>query len=136
MNNILRLKDFLNETIKASEAYDEIDSINTVINGKRDLAFLVLTTQRLIDPRPSIEALKFAIDNGLNLLPVKNRSEGVAFVLYKNDLSSAQKLADFASKKNGYLNDETPEEAMFIGKALNYDEADIESYINRKYSGN
>lgn len=136
MNNILKLKDFLNETIKASEAYDEIDSINTVINGKRDLAFLVLTTQRLIDPRPSIEALKFAIDNGLNLLPVKNRSEGVAFVLYKNDLASAQKLADFASEKNGYLNDETPEEAMFIGKALNYDEADIESYINRKYSGN
>lgn len=133
MNNLIDFKNFLTEGISASEAYTDRDSIKTLVDGKRELAYLAISTQQLLDPRDHINALKFAIDNDLNLLPVKNRSDGVAFVVYKNDLESAKQLADFAAKKEGYLKDETPEEAEFIGQLLDYDPADIQEYINRKY---
>jgi MinD-like ATPase involved in chromosome partitioning or flagellar assembly len=130
---ILKFKDFLSESISYADATDDVGSIQTIIDGKRDLAYLVLTSNKVLDPRTAIDALKLAIDNGLNLLPVKNRSEGVAFVVYKNDLKSAQALADLAAKKAGYLNDETPDEARFIGRALNYHPEDVEEYVTRRY---
>jgi len=130
---ILRFKDFLNESISPTDAMRDMGSIQTIIDGKRDLSYLVLTSNKLFDPRTAIDALKLAIDNGLNLLPVKNRSEGVAFVVYKNDLKSAQALADLASKKEGYLKDETPDEARFIGRALSYHPEDVEKYVARIY---
>jgi hypothetical protein len=133
MIHINKFSNFLNETIRASEAHRDIGSIQTIIDGKRELAFLVLSTQKMLDPRESIKALKLAIDNGLNILPVSNRSEGVAFVIYKNDLKSAQELADFAATKQGYLRDETPEEAEFIGSMLGYDPVDISDYSKRRY---
>jgi MinD-like ATPase involved in chromosome partitioning or flagellar assembly len=130
---ILKFKDFLSESISYTDATHDMDSIQTIIDGKRDLAYLVLTSNKVLDPRTAIDALKLAIDNGLNLLPVKNRSEGVAFVVYKNDLKSAQALADLAAKKEGYLNDGTPDEARFIGRALSYHPEDVEEYVARRY---
>ncbi len=133
MSHLIKLKDFLNEKISASEAHSDESSIQTILDGKRDRAFLAISTQKLIDPRPNIEALKFAIDNNLNLLPIKNRADGVAFVIYKNDLKGAQALADFAESKEGYLSDDTPEEAEFIGNALEYNPEDIQAYVDRRY---
>lgn len=133
MYNLIGFKKFINEGIRADEAYNEIDSVKTVADGRREMAYLAISTQKLIDPRDHIEALKFAIDNDLNLLPVKNRKDGVAFVVYRNDSESAKKLAEFAATKEGYLNDETPEEAEFIGNLLSYDTSDIKTYITRKY---
>lgn len=133
MENIIQYQNFLTESIKASEAYEDMDSVQTVIDGKRDICYLVLTTQKLFDPRESIRALKLAIDNNLNLIPVQNRKEGVAFVVYKNDAESAQKLADFAAGKQGYLRDDTPEEAEFVGQLLGYDPEDIQDHITRRH---
>lgn len=126
------LKEFLNE-IRAEDAYRDEDAIQSVISGKRELAFLAMSTQKLIDPRPSIEALNVAINRGLNILPVRGRDEGVAFIVYRRNAKMAQELADLASSKGGYLNDQTPEEAEKIGKLLSYDQADIEKYIERRY---
>jgi len=133
MKYLTELKDFLNERINSSEAHTDLGSIQTILDGKRDRAFLAISTQKIIDPRPNINGLKFAIDNNLNLLPIKNREEGVAFVIYKNDLKGAQALADFAESKGGYLSDETPEEAEFIGNSLEYHPDDIQNYIIRRY---
>lgn len=129
MENIINYQKFLNEGIRSSEAHRDQDAIRTILDGKRDLAFIAISAQKLLDPRDSIEALGVAINNGLNLIPVRNRKDGVAFVVYKNDAKSAQKLADFAAEKNGYLRDDTPEEAEFIGQSLGYDPEDIQDYI-------
>lgn len=129
MQNIIHYKTFLNEGIRSSEAHRDQDSIQTILDGKRDLAFIAITSQKLLDPRDSIDALGVAINKGLNIIPVRNRKEGVAFVIYKNDMETAQKLADFAAEKNGYLRDDTPEEAEFIGQSLGYDPEDIKDYI-------
>ena len=125
---------FLNEAISSSEAARDEESIKTVIDGRRNAAFLVLTTQRMIDPRDSIRALSLAISAGLNLLPIKNRQEGVAFVVWNRDRRSAEELAQIANEKKGYLEDTTSEEARRIGELLGYRPQDIDEYINRKYS--
>lgn len=123
---------FVNE-IRHEEASHDIDAVQTIIDGKRDIAFVAITTQRIIDPRESINAINLAINNDLNIIPVKGRKDGLAFVIWKNNKQNANDLADFASKKEGYLYDETPEEARFVGKILSYDEDDIEDYITKNY---
>lgn len=66
MNNLIDFKNFLAESISASEAYIDRDSIKTLVDGKRELAYLAISTQQLLDPRDHINALKFAIDNDLH----------------------------------------------------------------------
>jgi hypothetical protein len=119
--------------ISASDARTDEDSIQTVISGKREMAYLVITEQRIIDPRGSIAALREAINRGLQLIPLRGRDEGVAFLVYRRDEARARKFARFIETKGGYLNDETAEEAQFIGQMLDYAQSDIAEYIKRRY---
>jgi hypothetical protein len=123
---------FLTEIRAESVIHDE-DSVKSVINGQRDCCFLVMSTQRIIDPRPSIQALSEAINHGLNLLPVRNRKDGVAFVVYRRNERLAKELVEYAERRKGYLSDETAEEARYVGGLLSYDAADIEKYVEKKY---
>jgi hypothetical protein len=132
MDKIPPFNEFLNE-IRAEDAYQDASSIQTVISGKRDMAFLAITAQRMIDPRDAIAALSEAINRGLKILPLKGRLDGVAFIVYRRNESAAKKLAEFAESKGGYLNDETAEEAEFIGRMLSYDEEDIKKFVDEKY---
>jgi hypothetical protein len=136
MRKIKLYTDFLNEKIKASEASDTMDAVKTLIDGKRDLAFVAVmddpryTTNNLYE----LKALAYGASNGLGVLEVKDKEDGQAYILYvKGKEDKAQKLADYASSKGGYLADETPEEAILVGNLLDYDEKDIEEYVQRIY---
>lgn len=133
MQHIRSYESHLSESVTVQEAARDRDAVQTVLDGKRDLAFIAISTQKIIDPRPSIDALGLAINSGLNLIPLRGRTEGVAFVIWKEDAEAAQALARFAESKEGYLRDDTPEEAQFIGRALNYNEDEIAQYVNRNY---
>ena len=133
MKHIRTYLSHLSESISVQEAARDMDAIQTILDGKRDLGYIAITTQKIIDPRSSISALGLAINNGLNLIPLRGREEGVAFIVWKEDAEAAQKLAQFAESKGGYLRDDSPEEAQFIGRALNYNEDEITQYVNRNY---
>lgn len=124
---------FVNETIKAEDAHRDLESVQSVIDGKRDMCFLVITGQKFIDPRNSISALGNAINHGLSLIPIRSRKEGVAFLIYRSDKKKAEKFSKFIEAKEGYLNDKTPDEARFIGNMLEYELDDIEAYIKKRY---
>lgn len=123
------------EAIKASEAYDDMDSIQTILDGKRDIAFL----GTIGDPKfekydqKVLNTMDFTVKNGLNVIEVENRKRGQAWVIYKNNRQKAKMLADFAASKNGYLRDETPDEARFVGELLDYDPKDVENYVMKRY---
>jgi hypothetical protein len=121
--------DVISESIKASEAYNEIDSIQTIIDGKRDIGFIGF----LRDSEKIKDIIRFAVNNGVKLIEVGNREKGKAWVIYKNNKENAMKLVDFAESKNGYLRDETPEEARFVGELLGYSEESIQEYITNRY---
>lgn len=125
--------DVLSESIKASEAYDDLDSIQTIIDGKRDIAFLATSGDPRVNNEKTLKAIRYATDNWLNFIEVDNRREGRAWVVYKNNKENAIKLAGFAASKNGYLNDQTPEEALLVGRLLDYDEKSISEYIKKRY---
>jgi len=121
--------DVISESIKASEAYNDMGSIQTIIDGKRDIGFIGF----LRDSEKIKDIIRFAVNNGVKLIEVGNRVEGKAWVIYKNNKENAMKLVDFAESKNGYLRDETPEEARFVGELLGYSEESIQEYITNRY---
>jgi hypothetical protein len=77
--------------------------------------------------------MDYGLENGLKAIEVKGKPDGKAWVMYKNNKKAAQKLADYAEKKGGYLSDDTPEEARYVGDLLGYDKKDIKAFIKRVY---
>lgn len=113
-------------TIKASEGHTEISSIQTLIDNKRELAFLA--TSIMICNEETYKAIDLANEHNIKSIKVKNRIDGEAWVFYKTNVKDAQLLADFAASKGGYLNDSNREEAYFVGNLLGYNQSDIEEY--------
>jgi len=135
MKYIKLFEQFVAEKIKASEAYDTMEGVQTVIDGKRELAFISTMDAPIYRPNneSELEAMQHGLDNGLKAIEVKGKPDGRAWVMYKNNKKAAQKLADYAEKKGGYLSDDTPEEARYVGDLLGYDKKDINAFIKRVY---
>lgn len=119
--------------IRACEAYTNMGAIQTILNGKRDIAFIVISGQKYISNTEAIISLNLAIKNNLNLLPIKSRNEGIAFIVYKNNKDKALKLLEIAESHNGYLKNVNPEESELIGNLLEYHPDDINEFIKRVY---
>lgn len=126
---------FINEKIRASQAYDTMEGVQTVIDGQRDLAFISTMNNPIYWPNNvnELEAMQHGLDNGLTAIEVKGKSDGRAWVLYKKNRGAAQRLADYAESKGGYLSDSTPEEAKYVGDLLGYAKGDISAFIKRVY---
>jgi hypothetical protein len=135
MKHIKLFEDFIGEKIKASEAYNTMNGVQTVIDNKRDLVFISTMDNPIYRPNNESElaAMHYGLENGLKAIEVKGKTDGKAWVLYKKNKKAAQKLADYAESKDGYLSDSTPEEAKYVGDLLGYDNADIQSFIKRVY---
>jgi len=135
MKYIKLYEEFTNERIKASEAYDTKNGVQTVIDGKRDLVFISTMDNSIYRPNNEKElaAMEYGLENGLKAIEVKGKPDGKAWVMYKNNKKAAQKLADYAEKNGGYLSDDTPEEARYVGDLLGYDKKDIKAFIKRVY---
>jgi len=117
------------EEINASDAYRAFDSMMTVIQGKRSVAFLL---------GPEIkEYFNEYIKNNPKLKLMKVKRDGVglygdAYILY-TDGAKAQKLYKVLMKHEGYLSDDTPEEAIENGEALEYKAEDIKEFVDSHY---
>jgi hypothetical protein len=124
----------LRESIRASEATNQKDSILTVLNGKRNLAFITFGD---LNPADKVTVTKLInSDAGLNTIQV-NRSPHMGFVVYREGHEKeAQELAYLANRYGGYLSAEANrEDSIRIGQLLNYDPQDIQDYITKNYDG-
>ena len=135
MKHIKLFEQFVAEKIKASEAYDTMEGVQTVIDGKRELAFISTMDAPIYRPNneSELEAMQHGLDNGLKAIEVKGKPNGRAWVLYRKNKRMAQKLADYAESKGGYLSDSTPDEAEYVGDLLGYDKGDIRTFIKKRY---
>lgn len=135
MEHIKLYEEFITEKIRAAEAHRVMSAVQTVIDNKRDLAFISTMYHAFYKPNNDSElaAMKYGLENGLSSIEVKGKTDGKAWVLYKKNKRAAQKLADYAESKGGYLSDTTPEEAKYIGDLLGYDKGDIQDFIQRIY---
>ena len=119
----------LNEAINASEAYTDEDAMMTVINGKRSVCFLLgPTVERWYDKY-------IKNNNNVDLLTVKRDGHGIygdGYILY-NDINKAKHLHAVMMKHDGYLSDDTPEEAIENGEALEYTDSDVKEFTDSHY---
>jgi hypothetical protein len=121
MNLQESIKKILREEISAKEAYNEYDSIKTIVNGKRDVAFTTLEN-------PTTKFLIFI--NGLKKIKVESEDETNYIVYKKRSEDLAKELLSIANKYGGKLRfDATEEDSRRIGQILNYNPKEIEDYI-------
>ena len=126
----LMKEDELNEEIDPSEAYADMDAINTLVDEKRDVAFIVKKSNTPENWERIKEIIK---DNDIRVERVKG-NPFEAFVAYlPGSRDKALKLKALAEKYDGYLaSNATAEDTREIGKLLGYKEDKIEEYIAKR----
>ena len=120
------------ETIKASEACDNLNSIKTLEDGKRGIAWVQINK---IDDREKKYILKSINKNDFGFITVKENPYK-PIIIYRNGYrQNAEELARIASKYDGYLSGKaTYEDSKRIGELLEYDPEDIQTYLNKLYT--
>lgn len=117
----------LKEDIDPKEAYNDNDALKTVIDGKRDVAFIGVSDNN----KSLIE------DAGLKMIgPIFQKEYGYSqnkYIIYR-DINKAKELQKILEKNMGYLPINTPEETRRIGELLGYRKESIDKFIERHFS--
>jgi len=115
-------KQFINETIDPIEAHFPEESIQTVIDKKRDVGYHMLTNKEL-------EILRL---NNIKYIKVP-RKDKLNYYIFYNDEEQALKLLEISQLHDGILKDNSFEEAVEIGRLLGYNTISIDKYVFDKY---
>ncbi len=131
MKYINLFNQFITETIRAEEAFRDLNAVQTVIDKRRDLGFITLIGSTL----PKEHFWEMINQNNLKTLKVKGNSYQ-AYIYYRPGAEKkAKELRDIAEKYGGYLAwDATEEDSRRIGELLGYDKKDIDAYIAKNYN--
>jgi translation initiation factor 1 (eIF-1/SUI1) len=123
-------EDDLNEDIDPSEAYNDVDAINTLKDKKRDVAFIVAKGNT---PENWKYVQKVIQDNNIKVMYVKGNTADAYVAYLPGSENKAIQLKNLAEKYGGYLAfDATVDDARKIGKLLGYQEDKIEQYIKNR----
>jgi hypothetical protein len=124
-----KLQETVNKDIDPLEANTIIKSVQTIVDGKRDVGYITLKNQ----PKDEIKKINELIkDNNLKIQSIKGEQEPI--IIYKAGSESAVKeLKDIAEKYDGYLSIKaTKEESRRIGEILGYSKESIDKYIEKQ----
>ena len=125
----MKLINILKEAINASEAYTDVSSIQTIIDGKRGVAFI---SKRGTSSQDWETIQKMIADNSLKSMHVKHNPNEAYVVYAQGYANDAAELKHVAEKYGGYLSSKaTEEDSRRIGQLLGYNDSDIEDYIER-----
>jgi hypothetical protein len=126
---MIKLLDILSEMIRASEAYTDKGAMQTIIDRKRNVGWLV---RGATDPKDWEELQGMIQQNGLKTMHVEG-NEYDAYIVYRpGHEKQAHELKDIAEKYGGFLAwNATEEDSRKIGELLEYDPEDIEDYIKQ-----
>jgi hypothetical protein len=128
---MIKLIDILSEIIDPSEAYNDTDAVQTLIDGKRNLAFIVEKSNNK-DNWARIQ--KMIADNGLKAMYVKGNTNNAYVVYTPGSESKANELKDIAETYDGYLSaNATKEDTIKIGELLGYDYDKIMAYVDKNF---
>ena len=114
----------IEKEISSQEAHNDNDALQTVIDGKRNLAFLVYSTKDEEKELAKLDKLE------LKYLKVPSNPK-FAYVIYREGSEKeANELVQVAEKYKGYLsNKASAEDTRKIGKLLSYKDSDVEEFI-------
>ena len=129
--------------IRAEEAYDDKNALQTVIDGKRPLCWICISKQTFtlngeeycitsgIDDDYFWDKVK---ENNLKTIGVKSGPHSKTYICYREGGGDdAKELLEIAQKYGGYLHyDATESDTRRIGELLNYDNGDIDDFISKR----
>lgn len=128
---MIKLVDILSEIIDPSEAYNDIDAVQTLIDGKRNLAFVV---EKANNKDNWARVQKMIADNGLKAMYVKGNTNNAYVVYTPGSEAKANELKNIAETYKGYLSaNATKEDTIKIGELLGYDYDKIMAFVNKNY---
>lgn len=118
------IKKRLREEISASEAYNDLNSIQTLIDKKRNVAFIGSANNLIANT---------INDNGLLSIAIPRTDDPTAYIVYRQGAGvEANELLKIANKYGGYLSPMASDiEQRRIGQLLGYKRSDVEEYIAR-----
>jgi len=128
---IKRKQRLLKEEISRDEVVTDIESVQTIVDGRRGVAYIA----EIGTPSEDWKAIQDMIrDNHLKAMHVKG-NENNAFVVYaQGHEKDAMELKGIAEKYGGYLAwNATKEDSRRIGELLNYKKSEIDDYIAQNY---
>ena len=117
------IKSKLREEIDAMQATTQDGSINTIIDGERNIGFIV---------EPNKYVRDIIKQYHLKVIRVPSHPNNT-YIIYKPESETeANELLAIAEKYGGYLSvHATKKDSFRIGQLLGYKESDIYDYINR-----
>lgn len=120
------IRKILFEDISRDEANDNHKSIQTLIDKKRDVAF--------VNVNEFLNSI--IVKGGLEKIRVPENDDYNTYVVYRKGAEAkAKELWNIAKKYGGYLSFKaTDDDARRIGQLLSYKPSDIENYIERRRS--
>lgn len=148
IDRVRNWKQSLNEDIDASEAYNNNDAVKTVLSGKRNVGLVKLSLNQVEELKKSGLNVIFLFPEGSEIrreyykeLSSSGWGESGAkyyvdnsYIIYNNKgKDDAFKLYEYMKSHGGFVSDDTPDEARYIGKLLGYNDESINQYINKKY---
>jgi len=133
--DLIKRKEYLlKEEISRDEALKDTDSVRTLVDGKRGVAFIT----RGGNSSQEWEAIQNMVDtSNLKTMHVKG-NEFDAYIVYVQGYSNvATELNNIAVKYGGYLLVEaTAADTRRIGELLGYKKDEIDAYIKKWYPRN
>lgn len=120
-----QMENLIKNYINPHEAYNDVDSVKTVCDGKRGIAFV---SEGGISEFEQI--VELVSDHDLGSIKVPN-SKHDAYVIFNRDfIADAKELAHIAKLNDGYLPSEGDERTIRrIGELLSYDPDEVEQFI-------
>lgn len=127
------IKESIDEEIHPSEAYRDMDDIQTIIDGKRGVGFIAALVPSILN-----DMVKKADEAGLNMFKIQ-RAKDAAYVIYADGYEKqARELVNIAQKFDGYLpcckgQGITPDEVYRIGRLLGYYRDNVIEFVTDKF---
>jgi hypothetical protein len=126
-----KLTNKIKEDIDPSEAYGNIGSVQTLINGKRKVAMIALSGQS-----NAAETIKLINDNGLKKIGIDQRPGDEVYVVYVPGAETdAKEFTNIINRYGGYASSKASyEDTKRMGELLGYKKSTVDAFLAKNYN--
>ena len=131
---MIKLTTILNEIkedIDPSEAYSNVGSVQTLIDGKRKVAMIALSGQS-----NAAETIKLINDNGLKKIGIDQRPGDEVYVVYVPGAEAdAKEFTNIINRYGGYASSKASyEDTKRMGELLGYKKSTVDAFLAKNYN--
>jgi hypothetical protein len=126
-----KLTNKIKEDIDPSEAYSNLNSVKTLVAGKRKVAMIALR-----DQSDAAETIKVINDNGLKKIGIDQRPGAEVYVVYVPGAEAdAKEFTNIINRYGGYASSKASyEDTKRMGELLGYKKSTIDAFLAKNYN--